>query len=99
MHARHTTLQASPDKIDDLISELQSSQLPMLKEQDGYKGFTLMVDRGNGRVVGVSFWESEDALRASEEAGDQARGKAVETGGASVEPGVERYEVVLDDME
>ena len=99
MHARHTVLQASADKIDELVGQLSEAQLPLLKGQDGYKGFTVMVDRGSGTVVGISFWESEDALRASEEAGDQARSQAAETGGATAEPDVGRYEVVLDDME
>jgi heme-degrading monooxygenase HmoA len=88
----------SPDRIDDATRQLREEQLPQFKEQQGYKGFTVMADRGSGNVVGVTFWESEDALQQSEEVGNQARRTAAETGGASAEPQVERYEVLLDDM-
>jgi hypothetical protein len=48
-------------------------------------------------VIGVSLWESEQAMRASEEAGDRARGDSAEVVSAS-EVGVERYEVGLFEM-
>jgi heme-degrading monooxygenase HmoA len=99
MHARQSTLQASPEKIDDMVQMLRDQQLPTLKEQQGYKGFTVMADRGSGKVVGLSYWESEGDLQASEEVGDRARSEAAQTGGATAEPTVERYEVLLDDME
>ena len=98
MHARHTTLQVSPERIDDMVRQLEVEQLPRFRDQDGYKGFTVLADRGSGKVVGVSFWESEDALRASEEVASQARGQAAQVGEAAGEPGVERLEVLLDDM-
>jgi heme-degrading monooxygenase HmoA len=47
--------------------------------------------------VAVTFWESEDALRESEDAVKDARERAAETGGAG-EPRVERFEVILDTM-
>ena len=98
MHARVTYLQASSDRIDDIVSQLKSDQLPQFRDQQGYKGFTVLGDRDSGRVVGITFWESEDDLQASEELGDKARGDAAETGGASGQPQVHRFEVLLDDM-
>ena len=98
MHARHSTLQVSPDKLDDMVAKLRDEQLPKLKEQEGYKGFTVHADRSTGSAVGISYWESEEAMRASEEAGDAARRDAAETGGASAEPEVARFEVLFDDM-
>ncbi len=98
MHARHSALQVSPEKIDDMLARLREDQVPLLREQRGYKGFTIHADRASGSVVGISYWESEEDLRASEEVADRARSEAAETGDASAEPEVSRFEVIFDDM-
>jgi heme-degrading monooxygenase HmoA len=97
MRARTGTLQVSPDRIDAVVDEVKSNQLPSYRDTDGYKGFTILADRGSGKIIGVSFWESEEALQASEELGQTARAGAAQAGG-SAEPVTERWEVVLDDM-
>jgi heme-degrading monooxygenase HmoA len=97
MHARTGTLQVSADQIDAMVEQLKSNQLPQYRDTDGYKGFTVLADRGSGKVIGISFWESQEALQASEELGVAARAEAAETGQAGAEPVAERWEVVLDD--
>jgi hypothetical protein len=62
----------------------------------GIEGFTLMADRASGRLVAVSYWESESDMQASEEATRESREAAAEAVGASGGPRVERYEVLLD---
>ena len=47
--------------------------------------------------MGISFWESEADLQASEQLGDEARTQAAATGEAD-QPVVDRFEVLLDDM-
>jgi heme-degrading monooxygenase HmoA len=98
MHARTGRLQVSPDRIDDVVSQLQSQQIPTYRQQQGYKGFTVLGDRQSGEVIGITFWESEDALEATEDLAEQARSQAAETGQAGAEPVAERWEVLLDDM-
>ena len=99
MHARVSYIDAdSADRIDAVIEQVESDILPKLKEQDGFKGFTVLADRESGRLIGLSYWESEDALKASEEVANQTRSEAADTAG-SPEPRVERYEVAVDDME
>jgi len=97
MHARTGTLQVSPDRIDDVVRKLESEQIPRYQEQQGYKGFTVLADRQSGKVMGISFWESEADLQASEQLGDEARTQAAATGEAD-QPVVDRFEVLLDDM-
>jgi hypothetical protein len=53
MHARLTTLDATPDRMDDVTREVQEHVLPQLQQQDGFKGFIALRDRGSGRVRGV----------------------------------------------
>jgi heme-degrading monooxygenase HmoA len=98
MHARVSTLQLDPSRVDQAVSRLEEEIVPELEGANGFKGFTAMVDRQSGRIVGVSFWESEDAMRDSEELGQSSRQRAGEAGGASGEPEVDRFEVVIDTM-
>jgi heme-degrading monooxygenase HmoA len=98
MHARVTTIQMDAGRIDDAVSQLEAEDIPRWKEIDGFKGFTLLVDRQSGKVIGTSFWESKETMDASEEAISPSRERAAETGGASAPPAVERYEVAVDTM-
>jgi heme-degrading monooxygenase HmoA len=96
MHARVSTLELDPNRIDDAVRNLEAEDLPTLRELDGFRGFTLLADRSSGEAVGTSYWDSEEQMRASEDAGAEARRRAAETGGSSAEPRVARYEVLID---
>ena len=97
MVARTGTLEIAPERIDDAVSAIRD-QLPAYREQGGYKGFTVLADRQRGKVIGISFWESQQDLEASDELGAQARAAAVESGQAQTDAVREQFEVVLDDM-
>jgi heme-degrading monooxygenase HmoA len=94
MHARVSTLEGSPDKMDDATSHLREQTLPELQKMDGFKGFVALGDRQSGKVLGVAFWESEEALRATEVEVSGVRSGAAEALGGTV-AGVERYEVIV----
>jgi heme-degrading monooxygenase HmoA len=98
MHARITRLDLDPARLDEAVGQLESEGVPRFKELDGFKGLTFVGDRDSGRVVAVGFWESEEKLEASAEAVQEVRQQVAETGGASGEPAVEKYEVLLDVM-
>jgi heme-degrading monooxygenase HmoA len=94
MHARLTTLEATPDRMDDVTREVQEHVLPQLQQLDGFKGFIALRDRVSGRLRGVALWESEEALRATDEAAARIRGGVAEATGGTV-ASVENYEVVV----
>jgi heme-degrading monooxygenase HmoA len=98
MHARSTTVDGNPERIDDVLGQIESEILPVLEQQDGFKGFTVHVDRSSGKLVGTSYWESEESMRASEEAVKGPREEAAQRGGASGGPTVEHFEVAIDTM-
>jgi heme-degrading monooxygenase HmoA len=97
MHARMGRVDFQSDKADEVVNHVRENVVPRLEEADGFKGFTLLVDRSGGEGLGLSFWESEDAMRASEGISDQARSGAAEAGGGSDE-GFKSYEVAIDTM-
>lgn len=96
MHARVTTIQANPERLDEMVSSFEEDDLPKIRGLDGFRGFTMLIDRSSGRAIGTSYCSSEEAMAASEEAVQSSRRRAADTGGASDEPRVERYEVALD---
>lgn len=97
MHARITTLQVQPDRVDDMAERLEEDDVPGFQQLDGFKGMTLLTDRQSGKTVAITFWESEQALQASEDAVKDARDRAAERGGSSSQQ-VERFEVLFDTM-
>ena len=96
MHARVTTIEMDPARVDEAVAMVEEQDLPTWKELDGFKGFTLVLDRKTGKVVGTSYWATQEHMQASEEAVAGARQRAADTGGASEPPQVERFEVALD---
>jgi heme-degrading monooxygenase HmoA len=97
MHARIGRISFSPDRADEVTSHVEEKIVPSYEDRDGFKGFTLMLDKSGGHGVGISFWESEEAMHATDELGDEARRGAAEAGSGSDE-GREFFEVVIDTM-
>jgi len=96
MHARVTTIQGSPGKMDDAERHAQEQTLPQLQKMEGFKGFVALGDRQSGKVLGVAFWESEEALRATEQAVSDVRSGAAGAADGIV-ASVEEYEVLVNE--
>ena len=92
-----TTLEGPPERIDDATRHVREQVLPQLQQMDGFKGFVALSDRQSGKVLGVAFRESEEVLRATEEAVSRVRSGAAEAGGGTV-AGVEQYEVSVFEV-
>lgn len=97
MHARTGRVSFSPDKADEMVSHVRDTIVPKYEGSQGYKGFTLLLDRSGGEGIGISFWESEEAMKATDDLGDQARQGAAEAGSGR-DQGAERFEVAIDTM-
>ena len=59
--------------------------------------FIVLGDRQSGKLIGVSFWESEEAMQASEDVGDRMRSESAEAMSDTI-AGVEWYEVGLFEV-
>jgi heme-degrading monooxygenase HmoA len=91
-------LEGSPDQIDESLRQAREVVLPGAKQIDGFKGMIALSDRQSGKNIGITFWESEEAMRASEEAASRLRQESAEASGDAI-AGVERYEVGLFEVE
>jgi heme-degrading monooxygenase HmoA len=96
MYVRVNTIEGSPDKMDDVTRYTQEQTLPQLQKMEGFKGLVVLGDRQSGKVIGVAFWESEEALRATEEALSSVRSGAAEAAGGTL-TSVEQYEILVNE--
>jgi len=81
-----------------MLRQVREQVLPQAKKDEGFKGMIALGDRQSGKTLGITFWESEEVMRASEEAANRLRSESAEAGGQTI-AGVERYEVGIFDVE
>jgi hypothetical protein len=93
MHARLTRFEGSPDQVEAGTKLIQETVIPAARKLPGFKGGVWMVDRTSGKGFGLTVFENEAAVRATEDAAAQIRSAASETTKIT---GVERYEVVAE---
>jgi hypothetical protein len=98
VYARVSTFEGSPDLLDEMLRQVQERVVPQAKLIDGFKGIIALGNRQSGKTMGITFWESEEAMRVSEEAANRLRSESAEASGQA-ESGVERYEVGLFEVE
>jgi quinol monooxygenase YgiN len=93
--ARVTTVQGSPERVEDLVRQLEAQIAPVLARLAGYLGLYLLVDPATGTARSVALWRSLEALEESAAAVAPLRAQAAATLEARSEPTVEVYEVAL----
>jgi heme-degrading monooxygenase HmoA len=94
MYARVLRVTGSPAKVDDGVEIYKSRVAAALKEQDGYAGARLMVNRDTGAGMSITFWQDAQTLLASESALASLRGEAMSRFGAET-PDSQNYEAAV----
>jgi heme-degrading monooxygenase HmoA len=95
--ARATIGEALPERLDKMTHEIREHVLPALRMQDGFAEVLVLVERGSGKVLAVTLWESEHAMNATEEVAYWLRVFSAEAASGMVR-GVERYEVFFSEV-
>lgn len=67
MYARSTTFHGRPANVDAGVAFVTDEAGPMLAQIEGCRGLSMLVDRSTGQCIATSSWESEDAMRASDD--------------------------------
>ena len=93
MYARSTTINAAPPSIDAGIAQVRDEVMPMLLDMDGCIGLSMLADRDSGRCIATSAWQSEAAMRATDEALRPMRDRIAGTMGGS--PMVQEWEIAV----
>lgn len=89
MYARVATFESDPSKVDDAIAMIRS-QVESDETPPGLEGakMLMLVNRETGKGLGVTLFESEEAMRRGDEALD-----AMRPGGTERRVAVEFFEV------
>ena len=69
MFARHVTTVVKQDKIEEALKIYEESVIPEGKAQDGYRGIYLLTNEETGKIISISFWESEEHAVINEKSG------------------------------
>jgi len=95
MWARITTIQGLPDRVNGGIHHFRDQFVPVASGLRGFRGAYLLVDRKSAKFLGISLWETERELRASEAVSSRLRAQGAEALGTTESPAVEIFEVVV----
>jgi heme-degrading monooxygenase HmoA len=81
MFARVSIFKGEPGDAGDQTQMVREKVLPAARKLEGFAGMLALADPSTGKSMGITFWQTEEALKASEEAADRMRNEsAVETG-------------------
>ncbi len=92
MFARLGAWQGSAEELERWIERARDHVKPGIREDAGLKAAYWLVDRAGRKGLIVTFWESEEAMRASEEA--RRRRQAATSAATGAQVTTERYEIV-----
>jgi hypothetical protein len=94
MYARIATFESDPANVDDAISMVRG-QVESGETPPGLEGakMLMLVNRDSGKGLGVTLFESEDAMRRGDEALN-----AMNPGGTERRTSVEFYEVPVQTV-
>jgi hypothetical protein len=99
MYARVTTFPGlAPERIKATLEQFTQKHLPLLEQQPGYRGVWAGVDYTGGRAIAVTYWDTLDAMHASDRLANEVRAAAVTKAGVDRNRPtvIDRYQVVLD---
>lgn len=98
MYARMTIARPRPEQFDEAIASIETTFVPAAREQDGYRGFLLGVDRAGHQLVGISLWESESDMTSSASASGYYQSRIAEFAGLlTAPPATMNLEVAVHD--
>ena len=98
MFARMFTIEGRGEQLGGFALAGQKKVMPALRRLDGFEGLLVLANRRSGKMLVVTLWESEEAVRGGEETSYWFRAFGAEAAGGEA-TGVERYEVVYSETE
>ncbi|WP_251095623.1 hypothetical protein [Streptomyces sp. Caat 7-52] len=93
MFVRAVYATGDPALLDSAVRSLNSGGRDLLEERPGYRGAGVFADRELGKLLAVSWWETEEARRNSDEVMRERRGQLLEPFAGTVS--VANYEVAV----
>jgi len=99
MFARVSTYEGGdPANKATTLKFLQDYLVTAARAMSGWKGMYFLADPAASKTLSITLWDSEESLRASEEAANKLRAEGTRQAGSQTVQ-VERFEVVMADAE
>ena len=95
MHARVSFYQLPEGGDVDVALQSFDNAIQTVQDMPGQEGVLFLVDRGSGKAITLTLWDSEESLISTTQQADSVRQQAASAGGMAIQ-GVEHYEVVRD---
>lgn len=93
MYLRTVRMEGDPEDLEKAIKAFDHASMP-LRRLPGCAAIAFLADRTSGRSITLGYWETEAAMKASEEAATDARAMYTAEHNLTVID-VERYEVAV----
>jgi quinol monooxygenase YgiN len=93
MFARSTTVNGSPQSVDDAIAYLRDEVMPAVRDVEGCVGLSMLCDRMTGRCIATTAWRDEEAMHNSEHGMYEMRMRFAELAGGR--PEVQEWEIAV----
>jgi heme-degrading monooxygenase HmoA len=94
-----TTIHSPAERMDEGIEKVKDEVVTAIRDIPGFKGIIGLVDRNANTGITLSLWDSEEAMDEAEVEGARLREEAAKAMKAETEPMVNRYEVVLLELD
>lgn len=95
MFARVSQITGLPGKLETAVPVLQEG-LDRTQGLAGFEGAYLLVDRDEGKIMTVTFWNNRTDLKSSAPRAEAIVAEAAQRAGAADVPQVVSYEVLLE---
>jgi hypothetical protein len=92
VYARVNTFDGSVERFEAAADYIRQLVIPASRQMPGFAGMISLVDRETGRSMGITLWDTIEALEMSEEAAAFVRNQTTQSGEASL-VSVQRFEV------
>lgn len=92
MYARVNTFEGTVERFEEAEEFLREVVIPASRLAPGFAGMLSLIDRDTGRSLGITLWETREALDSSEAAAAMIRGRTTSTPEVRL-VSVERFEV------
>lgn len=93
MYARSNTVHADPQRMDDGIAFARDEVMPAVMSMPGCMGLSMLCDRGSGRSIVTTSWDSAESMSASRDAVRAMRERAVDVMGGQFD--VQEWEITV----
>ncbi|MGY2001684.1 hypothetical protein [Blastococcus sp. SYSU DS1024] len=93
MYARSNTVHADPQRMDDGIAFARDEVMPAVMSMPGCMGLSMLCDRGSGRSIVTTSWDSAESMSASRDAVRAMRERAVDVMGGEFD--VQEWEITV----